>query len=148
MMGLPRWGILQTPKGMPLISIHKEHSALTLFVNVEQIWDLQKKICVEALEGHANRVSAVCSHPELPILMTGSRDGTVRLWNSNSFRYGLIGLTTSLRHFISLYMVVILLNKCWDRIHMGWLMAVTLLMFCILPGLRAYSTLVSEKSMP
>ncbi|XP_062197393.1 uncharacterized protein LOC133900323 isoform X2 [Phragmites australis] len=51
-----------------------------------KIWDLQKKSCVETLKGHANRVSAVCSHPELPILMTGSRDGTVRLWSTNSFR--------------------------------------------------------------
>lgn len=51
-----------------------------------KIWDLQKKRCVKTLERHANRVSAVCSHPELPILMTGSRDGTVRLWNSNTFK--------------------------------------------------------------
>uniref|UniRef100_A0A0D9XQH3 Protein kinase domain-containing protein n=1 Tax=Leersia perrieri TaxID=77586 RepID=A0A0D9XQH3_9ORYZ len=51
-----------------------------------KIWDMQIKRCVRTLEGHANRVTAVCSHPELPILMTGSRDGTVRLWNSNTFR--------------------------------------------------------------
>ncbi|XP_040384722.1 putative coatomer subunit beta'-3 [Oryza brachyantha] len=42
-----------------------------------KIWDVQNKRCVQTLEGHANRVSAVCSHPELPILITGSRDGTL-----------------------------------------------------------------------
>jgi len=43
---------------------------------------------VQELSGHQNnkRVSAVCSHPELPLLMTGSRDGTVCVWNSNTFR--------------------------------------------------------------
>lgn len=51
-----------------------------------KIWDMHTKRCVKTLEGHANRVTAVCLHPELPILMTGSQDGTVRLWNSYTFR--------------------------------------------------------------
>ena len=51
-----------------------------------KIWDVQKKICVKTLVGHANRVSTVYAHPQLPILMTGSRDGTVRLWNTSTFR--------------------------------------------------------------
>ncbi|KAL6868108.1 hypothetical protein ACP4OV_014953 [Aristida adscensionis] len=65
---------------------HKQYLITGSDDGTAKIWDLQKKKCHKTLKGHANRVSAVCSHPDLPILMTGSRDGTVRLWNSNSFR--------------------------------------------------------------
>uniref|UniRef100_J3N6U0 Uncharacterized protein n=2 Tax=Oryza brachyantha TaxID=4533 RepID=J3N6U0_ORYBR len=27
-------------------------------------------------------ITCVCSHPDLPILLTGSNDETVRVWNS------------------------------------------------------------------
>lgn len=36
--------------------------------------------------GHAQNVSAVCFHPELPILLTGSEDGTVRIWHAGTYR--------------------------------------------------------------
>lgn len=29
---------------------------------------------------------AVCFHPALPILLTGSEDGTVRIWHSGTYR--------------------------------------------------------------
>ena len=35
----------------------------------------QNKTCVQTLEGHAQNISAVAFHPELPIIMTGSEDG-------------------------------------------------------------------------
>jgi len=38
---------------------------------------------VSVLEGHTNNVSAVAFHPSLPVIITGSEDGTVRLWNSS-----------------------------------------------------------------
>lgn len=28
----------------------------------------------------------VCFHPELPIVLTGSEDGTVRIWHSGTYR--------------------------------------------------------------
>ena len=40
-----------------------------------KIWDYQNKACVQTLEGHAQNVTAVSFHSELPILMTGSEDG-------------------------------------------------------------------------
>lgn len=43
-----------------------------------KIWDYQNKTCVQTLEGHAQNISSVAFHPELPILLTGSEDGTVR----------------------------------------------------------------------
>ncbi|KAF3848083.1 hypothetical protein F7725_021111 [Dissostichus mawsoni] len=41
-----------------------------------KIWDYQNKTCVQTLEGHAQNVTCVCFHPELPIILTGSEDGT------------------------------------------------------------------------
>ena len=40
---------------------------------------LQNKTCVQTLEGHAQNISAVAFHPELPIIMTGSEDGKIPL---------------------------------------------------------------------
>lgn len=51
-----------------------------------KIWDYQNKTCVQTLEGHSQNVSAVCFHPELPIIMTGSEDCTVRVWHANTYR--------------------------------------------------------------
>ena len=54
--------------------------------HVKQVWDYQTKTCVQTLEGHTHNVSAVCFHPELPIIITGSEDGTVRIWHSTTYR--------------------------------------------------------------
>uniref|UniRef100_A0ACD5U3G9 Uncharacterized protein n=1 Tax=Avena sativa TaxID=4498 RepID=A0ACD5U3G9_AVESA len=51
-----------------------------------QIWKLDTKECVDGLEGHADCISVVSLHPELPILLTGSLDGTVRIWNSTTYK--------------------------------------------------------------
>ncbi len=51
-----------------------------------KIWDYQNKTCVQSLEGHAQNISAVSFHPELPIILTGSEDGTVRVWHANTYR--------------------------------------------------------------
>ncbi|KAL7079143.1 hypothetical protein ACQ4LE_001016 [Meloidogyne hapla] len=51
-----------------------------------KIWDYQNKTCVATLDGHAHNVSAVCFHPELPIIVTGSEDATVRIWHANTNR--------------------------------------------------------------
>ncbi|KAJ8687564.1 hypothetical protein QAD02_023358 [Eretmocerus hayati] len=51
-----------------------------------KIWDYQNKTCVQTLEGHSQNISAVCFHPELPIILTGSEDGTVRIWHAGTYR--------------------------------------------------------------
>ncbi|CAA7042741.1 unnamed protein product [Microthlaspi erraticum] len=40
----------------------------------------------KTLEGHTRNVSAVCFHPELPIILTGSADGIVRIWHATTYR--------------------------------------------------------------
>jgi coatomer subunit beta' len=59
---------------------------LRWIIIVNQVWDYQTKSCVQTLEGHTHNVSAVCFHPELPIIVTGSEDGTVRIWHSTTYR--------------------------------------------------------------
>lgn len=54
--------------------------------NYVKIWDYQNKTCVQTLEGHTQNICAVCFHPELPIILTGSEDGTVRIWHSGTYR--------------------------------------------------------------
>ena len=51
-----------------------------------RIWDYQTKTCVQVLEGHTNNVSACCFHGKLPIIVSASEDGTVRLWHSTTYR--------------------------------------------------------------
>lgn len=51
-----------------------------------KIWDYQNKTCVQTLEGHSQNVTTVNFHPELPIIITGSEDGTIRTWHSNTYR--------------------------------------------------------------
>lgn len=51
-----------------------------------KIWDYQNKACVQTLEGHAQNVTAVAFHPELPIILSGSEDGTVRIWHASTYR--------------------------------------------------------------
>lgn len=52
-----------------------------------QIWDLGiMEGCVHELEGPADRITTVNLHPELPILITGSLDGTVRIWDSTTYK--------------------------------------------------------------
>ena len=36
--------------------------------------------------GHAQNVTAVSYHPELPIILTGSEDGSLRIWHANTYR--------------------------------------------------------------
>ncbi|RNA36252.1 coatomer subunit beta [Brachionus plicatilis] len=51
-----------------------------------KIWDYQNKTCVQTLEGHSQNISSVAFHTELPLILTGSEDGTIKLWHSNTYR--------------------------------------------------------------
>lgn len=50
------------------------------------IWDMQTRTPAQELPGHTANVSAVQFHPTRPLILTASEDGTVRVWNSNTYR--------------------------------------------------------------
>jgi coatomer subunit beta' len=41
---------------------------------------------VHSLEGHTHNVCAVLFHPKLPIIASASEDGTIRIWQSTTYR--------------------------------------------------------------
>jgi len=51
-----------------------------------KIWDYQNKTCVQTLEGHTQNATFACFHPELPIIISGSEDGSVKIWHANTYR--------------------------------------------------------------
>ncbi|EIM88049.1 coatomer protein [Stereum hirsutum FP-91666 SS1] len=51
-----------------------------------KIWDYLSKSCVQTMESHTNNVSFAVFHPNLPIVISGSEDGTVKIWNSGTYR--------------------------------------------------------------
>ncbi|XP_044433527.1 uncharacterized protein [Triticum aestivum] len=51
-----------------------------------QIWDMQTKACVQIFGEFKSSVISVVSHPSLPVLIIGTRDGTIHLWGTH-FRY-------------------------------------------------------------
>ena len=53
-----------------------------------KIWDYQNKTCVQTLEGHAQNISSVSFHPELPIIMTGSEDGRLYKFDPVPYFHG------------------------------------------------------------
>ncbi|VAI93771.1 unnamed protein product [Triticum turgidum subsp. durum] len=55
------------------------------FDGTAKIWDLHKKECVHTLE-HECHVYPVFAHPSLPVLITATSNGAVRVWSSTNFR--------------------------------------------------------------
>lgn len=51
-----------------------------------KIWDYISKSCIQTLSGHASNVSYAVFHPSLPLIISGSEDGTVKLWHANTYR--------------------------------------------------------------
>lgn len=51
-----------------------------------KIWDYQTKACVQILEGHTSNVSFAVFHPEIPVIISGSEDGTIKIWHSGTYR--------------------------------------------------------------
>lgn len=51
-----------------------------------KVWDYLSKSCVQTMEGHTSNVSFAVFHPSLPVIVSGSEDGTVKIWNSGTYR--------------------------------------------------------------
>ncbi|VAI81432.1 unnamed protein product [Triticum turgidum subsp. durum] len=48
-----------------------------------KIWDMQTKTCVQTFGEFKSSVISVVSHPSLPVLIIGTRDGAIHLWGTN-----------------------------------------------------------------
>ncbi|KDQ15522.1 hypothetical protein BOTBODRAFT_158406 [Botryobasidium botryosum FD-172 SS1] len=51
-----------------------------------KVWDYHSKSCIQTLESHTSNVSFAIFHPSLPIIVSGSEDGTVKIWHSGTYR--------------------------------------------------------------
>ncbi|KAF8595407.1 coatomer protein [Ceratobasidium sp. AG-I] len=51
-----------------------------------KVWDYHAKSCIQTLEGHTGNVSFAIFHPNLPIIVSGSEDGSVKIWHANTYR--------------------------------------------------------------
>ncbi|KAJ7598809.1 coatomer protein [Mycena floridula] len=51
-----------------------------------KVWDYLSKSCVATMQGHTNNVSFAVFHPSLPVIISGSEDGTVKIWNAGTYR--------------------------------------------------------------
>ena len=51
-----------------------------------KIWDYQTRSQVTTITGHSDNVSAVRFHPRLPIFISGSEDGNVRICHSATYK--------------------------------------------------------------
>jgi len=51
-----------------------------------KVWDYLSKSCIQTMESHTNNVSFAMFHPNLPVIISGSEDGTIKLWNSGTYR--------------------------------------------------------------
>lgn len=48
-----------------------------------KLWDyssIERPICVATLTGHTDKISSMIFHPSIPLLVSGSDDGTVKFW--------------------------------------------------------------------
>ncbi|EAU82527.2 coatomer beta' subunit [Coprinopsis cinerea okayama7 len=51
-----------------------------------KVYDYLSKSCVQTLEGHTNNVSFAVWLEGMPLIVSGSEDGTVKIWNANTYR--------------------------------------------------------------
>jgi WD40 repeat protein len=49
-----------------------------------RLWDVKRRICLHQLQGHTANITDIDSTSEIQLMISGSDDGTVRLWNSKS----------------------------------------------------------------
>lgn len=73
-----------------------------------KVWDYQNKSCVQTLDGHTHNVTAVCFHPELPLIVSGSEDGA---FLSGVLRFWWWACTLSLR-FITDFAFIYFAMSC------------------------------------
>lgn len=76
------------------------------FLNFDQFFRRKEKKCISTFYDILFSC-AVCFHTELPLVITGSEDGTVRLWHSATYR-----LESSLNYGLERVWTVACLKGC------------------------------------
>ncbi|CAD6961867.1 unnamed protein product, partial [Tilletia caries] len=61
-------------------------SCLDRTVKVWSLGSSQANYTLETLKGHTSNVSYAVFHTSLPLIISGSEDGTIKLWHSNTYR--------------------------------------------------------------
>lgn len=51
-----------------------------------KVWDYQTKAIVHTLDGHGHNLTAVLYHPRVPLIISASEDGAVRMWHATTYR--------------------------------------------------------------
>ncbi|KAL3748714.1 hypothetical protein ACJRO7_009883 [Eucalyptus globulus] len=76
-------------KGLNLVDYFSTHNMLYLLSGTNdytaKVWDNKGRKCVQTLQGYEHNATAVCVHPDLPIVTPGSKEETLRVWNVNGF---------------------------------------------------------------
>jgi WD40 repeat protein len=62
------------------------HNVSVRFFLAQHFWNPQKRRKLIFPE-FFQFLKAVCFHPSLPVIITGSEDSTVRIWHANTHRY-------------------------------------------------------------
>ena len=61
-------------------AVRYDHRLGASVLSRRHVFDKSSATCVATLAGHSSPVNSVAFHPTAPLLATGSRDNTVRLW--------------------------------------------------------------------
>ncbi len=62
---------------------------INCYVLLEEVREFTLKSSIRKIKHlffDLQNIAAVCFHPELPVILTGSEDGTVRVWHANTYR--------------------------------------------------------------
>ena len=88
-MRITRWRHMKRRESTMSTTTHNQTSHISLqhqTIRTVKIWDYTTKSLIATLEGHTSNVSFACYHPELPVIISGSEDGTVKIWHANTYR--------------------------------------------------------------
>lgn len=76
-------------KGMNCVNYLISEAKLYLLTGSDdytaKVWDYDSLSCIKVLEGHKNNVTTMLAHPKLPLILTGSEDKNIHIWNATTY---------------------------------------------------------------